>query len=305
MKQTPVRIRVAVATASLVHPDMTLDGLAERTEAALRAAYPHATIEVSKATVSNGAELRVYEDGGEYGPIEITDELAAMDVRHVVGRAWEAYADEVSRAEAAALLGPAPADDVAAAEAAELQAGVARLLALPAGHPDRAEARALFAAQAGLGVGASPPSAPGPGPKTPQPTTSVWRMSLQHTVPVVRVMKQRAEVEVRTDVFVRAAGSAQAVRAALAQWETSSMAEQLAAAAVEWRDVEERAGPVAVDSGCMHITSVVQIDAREAAMIARRTGAPMLDATGAGEPRLVDGWGELGAAAEQEPDARG
>jgi hypothetical protein len=110
------------------------------------------------------------------------DDMLDMRVRHVVGQAWERYADEGIKAEAAALLADEPTVDAMTAEAADLVAGWARLLTLPPGHPDRAEARALFAAQAGLGVGASPPSAPGTEPKTPQQARlgdSYWRASAQ------------------------------------------------------------------------------------------------------------------------------
>jgi hypothetical protein len=141
----------------------------------------------------------------------------------------------------------------------------------------------------------SAPAAP-----TPEPAPVVYRLSVLHTVPVVRVVEQTAKIKVRTDLFVRAASLAQAERTAWEQWQTDVMAEQLAASSAAWRDVREREKPIVVGNGRLQVQSVTPINADVAVALACAAGVPIWDATAARWPQPFGSWVTLGFPAAQK-----
>jgi hypothetical protein len=139
MTKSPALIRVTVSPADIASPQMTLDELARRTEIALMAEYRDTVIDVKQ---SNNADQLV----GVYAYrndelVDVTNKPVATRIRSIVLDVWQRYFDEARKIEI---------------EVAVLQAGMARLLTLPFGHPDRRVAHALFEAQLGLEAGASP-----------------------------------------------------------------------------------------------------------------------------------------------------
>jgi hypothetical protein len=88
----PALIRVAVDPADLVAPHMTLDELAELTEAALRAAWPTCIVDVRKADAAGEGFVTAY-DLDPSGLIVRSDHALFRRIRQVVDQTWERYAD--------------------------------------------------------------------------------------------------------------------------------------------------------------------------------------------------------------------